>query len=66
MGSPALVPIGSRWKSGESDRVLVVIECKPFGKLGIQEKGRAYFGETSQRMFLESHTRLPDKKPIGR
>lgn len=43
------------------DRVRVVIERKPFGRLVIQEEGRAYFGETYQRMFLESHTRLPDK-----
>lgn len=65
MGAPALVPVGSRWKSSwkpeASDRVWVVIERKPFGRLVIQEEGRAYFGETYQRMFLESHTRLPDK-----
>ena len=61
MGTPALVPVGSRWKSGVSDRVWVVIEHKPFGRLGIQEEGRAYFGETYQCMFLESHTRIPDK-----
>lgn len=57
------MPIGSRWKTGNSDRVWVVIERKPFGKLGIQEEGRAYFGETHQRMFIESHTRLPELVP---
>lgn len=61
MGTPALVPVGSRWRAGTSNRVWVVVERKPFGRLGIQEEGRAYFGETYQRMFLESHTRLPDK-----
>ncbi|GIK44899.1 MAG: hypothetical protein BroJett012_08020 [Betaproteobacteria bacterium] len=65
MGAPALVPVGSRWKAGTSDRVWVVLGRKPFGKLEIQEEGRAYFGETYQRMFLESHTRLPDKTPNG-
>lgn len=60
MGRPAKVPVGSRWKTEKSDRVWVVIERKPFGRLRIQEEGHAYFGEAYQRMFLESHSRLPD------
>jgi hypothetical protein len=63
MGKPALVPVGSRWRMGTTNRVWVVIERLPFGRLGIKEEGRARFGETYQRMFLESHTRLPDKPP---
>lgn len=60
MGKPALVPVGSRWKSNGSDRVWVINERKPFGRLVVQEEGRAYFGEPDQKMFLQSHTRLPD------
>lgn len=63
MGTPALVPVGSRWITETSDRVWVVIERKPFGRLCIQEEGRAYFGEAYQRMFLLTHTRLPDNTP---
>ncbi len=63
MGSHVKVPVGSRWKTEKSNRIWVVIERKPFGRLEIQEEGCAYFGETYQRMFLESHSRLPDVTP---
>lgn len=54
-------PVGSRWKPNSgSERVFVVIERKPFGKLETQEEGRLYFGETRQSDFLKSFTRIKD------
>lgn len=62
MGSKALAPIGSRWGTSSDNRVFVVVERKPFGRLCVQEEGRPSFsGYTYQRMFVESHTRLPGK-----
>jgi hypothetical protein len=57
--NPEKITIGSRWKEGNSPRIWVVVEKKPFGRLVIQEEGRAIFGEMYQRMFMDSHTRLP-------
>ena len=61
MGSKALAPIGSRWGTPSDNRVFVVVERKPFGRLCVQEEGRYYFGYPYQRMFIKSHIRLPDK-----
>ena len=52
-----------RWKPHTgSQRVFVVIERKPFGKLGTQEEGRLYFGETRQCDFLGNFTRIADSQ----
>ena len=55
-------PVGSRWQPSGSDRVFVVTERKPFGQLVIHEEGRAYFGDTKQRVLLASFSRLPVTK----
>jgi len=55
MGKPACVAIGSRWVSKDG-RVWIVLERLPFGRLEIQQEGRAYFGTTRQRDFLLSFT----------
>lgn len=66
MGSKALAPIGSRWEALSDNRVFVVVERKPFGRLCVQEEGRPSFGAyTHQRMFVKFHTRLPDKAESG-
>ena len=56
-------PIGSRWQVKNGARVFVVIERKPFGILGLQEEGRAYFGESRQCDFLLSFRRLDRAEP---
>lgn len=59
LGNPEKITKGSRWKAENSNRIWVVVEKKLFGRLVIQEEGRAIFGEVYQRMFMDSHTRLP-------
>jgi hypothetical protein len=59
LGNPEKITKGSRWKAENTNRIWVVVEKKPFGRLVIQEEGRAIFGEPYQRMFLASHTRSP-------
>jgi len=59
VGAPALVPVGSRWSAKNCpSRVFVVLERKPFGRICIQEEGRAYFGESQQKQFLANFTRI--------
>lgn len=60
MSKPPPVPIRSRWQARGTNRVFVVLERLPFGRLLIQEEGRAYTGETQQRALLAKFERLPD------
>lgn len=55
MSKAAAVAIGSRWASKDG-RVWIVLERLPFGRLEIQQEGRAYFGTTRQKDFLLSFT----------
>lgn len=55
------VTVGSRWGVPNSDRVFVVFEKLPFGRLLLVEEGRAVSGHTTQKCLLQSHIRLPDQ-----
>lgn len=58
-------PVRSRWQFANDERVFVVVERNPFGRLVIQQEGRAYFGYPTQRSLLASATRLPDVCPLA-
>lgn len=58
-------PVRSRWQFANDDRVFVVVERKPFGRLVVQQEGRAYFGYPTQRNLLAIATRLPDVCPLA-
>lgn len=53
-------PVGSRWQAKGDCRVFVVTQRRPFGQLTIKQEDREYFGETYQKIFLKTFTRLPD------
>lgn len=59
MSKPSPVPVGSRWQANGTNRVFVVIERLPFGRVLTQEEGRAYCGEAQQKVLLSNFTRLP-------
>lgn len=51
------VPLKSLWFY-PGGRVFRVIEKHPFGRITMQEEGRAYFGETTQRQLTLSHSQF--------
>jgi predicted type IV restriction endonuclease len=54
-------PIGSRWQNPKNGRIWIVVERYPFGRLMVQEEGRAYTGEPMQRDFITNNIRIEPK-----
>lgn len=55
----APIELNSEWtkKDGSDPRIWVVIDKKPFGRLTIMQKGRAYFGPMTCRTLRADYCR---------
>lgn len=58
MGQAAKVAIGSKWKWNNDERVWVVIERMPFGRIFLKQIDRAVTSEVQQRAMLAHATQV--------
>lgn len=61
MGTEAKAPVGSRWKlkNDPKNRVWVITERLPFGRLYFQQEDKAVTGDTTLKHLLVQFDRLP-------